>query len=127
MTRTFDLSHSLLGLQRDGKATVIPWESGPPPRVDGFVVSAPFITRNAPHGGEMHPDADEILFLMSGCVHVILEEEGVENTIEVRPGQALVVPKGVWHRVLVQEPSQLLHITPGPNGQWRPIRQGGAA
>ena len=79
------------------------------------------------HGGEMHPDADEVIFLISGRVDVVLEEDGVENTVEVGPGQAVIVPRGVWHRVLVREPGQLLHITPGSRGEWRPIRQGGAA
>ena len=127
MTRTFDLSRSILGLKRDGKASLVPWESGPPPRVDGFVIGAPFMTGNAPHGGEMHPDADEVIFLISGRVNVVLEEDGVENIVEVGPGQAVVVPRGVWHRVLVREPGQLLHITPGPRGEWRPVGQGGAA
>jgi homogentisate 1,2-dioxygenase len=127
MSRTLDLSRSILGLGRDGKASVVPWESGPPPRIDGFVIGAPFMTRSAPHRGEMHPDADEVLFLVSGRVDVVLEEEGKENIVEVGPGQAVVVPRGVWHRVLVREPSQLLHVTPGPRGEWRPLREGRAS
>ena len=126
MAKTFDLSCSLLGLKRDGTASLVPWKSGPPPRVDGFVIGAPFMTRNAPHGGEMHPDADEVLFLISGRVDVVLEEDGAENIVSVGPGQAVVVPKGVWHRVLIREPSQLLHVTPGPKGEWRPLREDGA-
>jgi len=42
------------------------------------------------------------------------------------PGQALVVPLGVWHRVVPEEPSQLVHITPGPGGEHRPLRREGA-
>ena len=107
MARTLDLSRSLIGLKRNGSASLVPWESSPPPRVDGFVIGAPLVTLNPPqrHGGEMHPDADEILFLISGRVDVILEEDGDENIIEVAPGQAVVVPRGVWHRVLVRESS----------------------
>ncbi len=122
MAKTLDLSSSLLGLKRDGKTSLVPWESGPPPRVDGFVIGTPFITRNAPHGGEMHPDGDEVLFLISGRIDVVLEEDGAETIVEVGPGQAVVVPRGVWHRVLLREPGQLLHITPGPGGEWRPPR-----
>lgn len=125
MATTFDLSHTLLGLKRDGKASPVAWKSGPPPRVDGFVIGAPIMTGNAPHGGEMHPDADEVLYLISGRVDVLLEEDGAENLVEVRPGQAVVVPRGIWHRVLVREPSQLLHVTPGPRGEWRPLRDDG--
>jgi mannose-6-phosphate isomerase-like protein (cupin superfamily) len=127
MARVVDLSQTLLGLMRDGRASLVPWNSEPPPRIDGFLIGAPFMTRNAPHGGEMHPDADEVIFLISGHIDVVLEEDGAESVVEVMPGQALVVPKGVWHRVFLREPSQLLHITPGPGGEWRPIRQSGAA
>jgi hypothetical protein len=31
------------------------------------------------------------------------------------------VPKGEWHRVHVLEKTQLIHITPGPNGDHRPL------
>ncbi len=115
----FDLSRVVVGLQRDGEARLIPGAAGPPPRIDGFTVGAPRMTRPAPHGGEMHPDGDELLFLVSGHVSVALEEHGSERVVDLEPGQALVVPRGVWHRVLPKQPSHLLHITPGPRGEWR--------
>lgn len=126
MDGTFDLTRSLLGLKRDGTASVVPWEAGPPPRVDGLLVGAPFMTQNAPHGGEMHPDGDEVLFLISGHVDVVLEEDGASSVVEVIPGRAVVIPRGVWHRVVLREPSQLLHITPGPNGECWPLSHGAA-
>src|SRR5262245_7150167 len=70
----------------------------------------------------MHPDGDEVLFLISGRLDVVLEEDDTQGVVEMTPGQALIVPKGVWHRVLPREPSQLLHITPGPGGEWRPLK-----
>jgi mannose-6-phosphate isomerase-like protein (cupin superfamily) len=118
----FDLAQSTVGLLRDGTSDIQPNTEGRPRRVDGFVVGAPFMTRNAPHSGELHPDGDELLYLISGRVSVVLEENGEERTVEVSPGQALVVPRGTWHRVVLREPSRLLHITPGPGGQHRPLR-----
>lgn len=121
-TGPFDLSQAAIGLLRDGSATLIPQTPGPPPRIDGLLIGAPVMTRNSPHGGEMHPDGDEVLYLITGHVDLVLEEGGSERALEIRPGQGVVVPKGVWHRVLLREPSQLLHVTPGPGGECRPVR-----
>jgi mannose-6-phosphate isomerase-like protein (cupin superfamily) len=118
----FDLSETVVGLSRDGAACAIPQASGPPRRIDGLTIGAPRMSRPAPHNGEMHPDGDELLFVVSGAVEVVLLEP--ERVVRLAAGQALVVPKGVWHRVVPQEPSQLLHITPGPGGAWRPLPQG---
>jgi mannose-6-phosphate isomerase-like protein (cupin superfamily) len=117
----FELSQITVGLYRDGQANFLPKAPGPPVRIDGFSVGAPVLTRPAPHAGEMHPDGDELLFLISGHVSVLLEGPDAQRVLELRPGQAVVVPRGVWHRVLPNEPSQLLHITPGPGGQHRPL------
>jgi len=117
----FDLSTSTVGLLRDGSSDVVVNGQGPPRRVDGFTVGAPVMVRNAPHNGELHPDGDELLYLVSGRVDVILEENGSEHVVEVTAGQAFVVPRGVWHRVNLREPSRILHITPGPRGDHRPL------
>lgn len=123
---TFDLSQSTVGLWRDGTSDVERNPQGPPRRVDGFVVGAPLMVRNAPHNGEMHPDGDELLYLISGRVDVIVEVDGAEQVVELAPGRGLVVPRGAWHRVALREPSQIVHITPGPGGQHRPLRAGAA-
>src|SRR5215475_14973446 len=125
LNRPFDLSEVVIGLHRDGSARPIPPAPGPPRRIDGLSVGAPVMTRPAPHDGEMHPDGDELLFVVSGRVAVVfLESAGPEQVVELAPGQAIVVPRGVWHRVHPQQPSQLLHITPGPGGEWRPLQPG---
>jgi mannose-6-phosphate isomerase-like protein (cupin superfamily) len=122
--KPFDLSDSTVGLSRTtGEASFIEWVAGPPRRIDGYTVGAPYLTGDPPHDGEMHPDADELLFLVSGRVLVRLELPDGEQTVEVKAGQALVVPRGVWHKIMLQEPGQLVHITPGPGGEHRPLRQ----
>ncbi len=117
----FDLSQVVVGFHRDGNAHLIENVVGPPPRIEGLTVGAPLMTGPAPHLGEMHPDGDELLFLISGQVSVLLEEPGAQRAVELRPGQAVVVPRGVWHRVVPTGPSQLVHITPGPGGEHRPL------
>ena len=124
MPLQFDLSQAILGIYRDGHTSVVPWESGPPPRIDGYIIGlvAGDPARPPRRGGERHPDADEVLVLISGAIDIVLEDEsGGESVNPVRPGEVIVVPKGVWHRVVTREPSQLLHITPGPQGEWRRI------
>jgi mannose-6-phosphate isomerase-like protein (cupin superfamily) len=69
----------------------------------------------------MHPDADELLYLLSGRIRVRLELEDGDRDVEVESGQAVVVPRGIWHQIHVDEPGQLLNITPGPGGQARPL------
>jgi mannose-6-phosphate isomerase-like protein (cupin superfamily) len=120
--KPFDLTRETVGLEKaTGRAWFMDWGSGGPPRIDGFTVGAPFLTEEPPHAGEMHPDADELLYLVSGRVRVRLDLEEGESVVELGAGQALVVPRGVWHRIHIDEPGQLVHITPGPGGQHRPL------
>ncbi|HLM65578.1 MAG TPA: cupin domain-containing protein [Acidimicrobiales bacterium] len=118
-----DLSCNVVGLDRsDRRARLVEQHNGrPPQRIDGFTVGAPMLTGDAPHGGEVHPDGDELLYLVSGAITVRLELPGGDRTVDVAAGEALVVPKGTWHRINLREPGRLIHITPGPNGDHRPL------
>jgi mannose-6-phosphate isomerase-like protein (cupin superfamily) len=71
------------------------------------------MSKNPPHAGEMHPDGDELLYLVEGAMDVVLDEEAGERCLSLQPGQAFVVPCGVWHRVMIREPCRLLYFTPG--------------
>jgi mannose-6-phosphate isomerase-like protein (cupin superfamily) len=114
-TSPFELARTPVGIDRDGHVRLLPAADGPPPLIDGLTVGLVLMTSSPPHGGEMHPDGDEVLVLLSGRVDVVVEEGGTGGPgVELRPGQAFVVPRGCWHRVVVVEPSQLLYITPGP-------------
>ena len=48
---------------------------------------------------------------------------GLERETEMRPGQALAIPRGTWHQIIVDEPGQLVNVAPGPGGQHRPLRE----
>ena len=81
--KAFNLDRSVAALARDGSSYVVEPAPGPPLRIDGFTVGAPKMTTNPPHRGEMHPDGDELLYLVSGRVEVIIEEGGTETTVGV--------------------------------------------
>lgn len=124
--RKFEPSTETIGLSRDLVASVVPARADPPISVTGVTIGIATMSENSPHGGEMHPDGDEVLYLISGRVNVVFEDEGFED-IGMNPGDGLIVPRGVWHRVDILEPSQIMYATPGPGGEYRPIGYSRAA
>jgi oxalate decarboxylase/phosphoglucose isomerase-like protein (cupin superfamily) len=88
-----------------------------PVRLDGRLVGHV----RSPHAGhrdewELHPDQDELLYLVEGVTDVILRDDPddpeSERVIALRAGEACIVPKGAWHRQVVHEPSHLLFLSP---------------
>lgn len=118
--KRFDASIETVGLGRDLIASIVPARPDPPIAVNGVTIGIAKMCENSPHGGEMHPDGDEVLYLISGRVRVVFEEEILAD-VEMKPGDGLIVPKGAWHRVDILEPSQILYATPGPGGEYRPV------
>ena len=118
--RRFDTTTHTIGLDRDFNASEYPEQPDPPIPVEGATFGVASMSENSPHGGEMHPDGDEVLYLISGRANVVFVEDDEEN-IEMRPGDGLVVPRGMWHRVDILEPCQIVYVTPGPNNEFRPL------
>ena len=116
----FDAATQTVALTRSLVASVQDAVEDPALPVDGVTIGVATMTENSPHGGEMHPDGDEVLYLISGRVRVTLETDPVD-VVEMGPGDGLVVPQGVWHVVDILQPSQIVYVTPGPNGQYRPL------
>jgi mannose-6-phosphate isomerase-like protein (cupin superfamily) len=122
----FEFDGVVATLLRDGTSAVVSSRGGPV-RVDGFTVGVvPHMDRPPPHRGELHPDGDELLYIVSGRVEVILDDGdldtvGTETRHEVGPGEAFVVPQNTWHRIDVLAPAHLVHVTPGPASGHRPL------
>ena len=114
----FDPAKHVIGLDREFNASKMPEQPDPPAPFAGITFGVATMTQNSPHGGERHPDGDEILYLVSGRVRVVFIEDPIDD-IEVSPGDGLVVPKGTWHRVDILEPSQIVYMTPGPNNEFK--------
>jgi mannose-6-phosphate isomerase-like protein (cupin superfamily) len=63
----------------------------------------------------MHPEQDELLYLLEGAVDVYLRvdlEKSEERIMHFRQDEACLIPKGMWHRQVVLAPCKMLLITP---------------
>lgn len=70
---------------------------------------------------EMHPNADEFVYLLSGSVDLLLELPEQTRLVALRGSAAFVVPRGVWHTAKVHAPSRMMHVTLGSGTQHRPL------
>jgi mannose-6-phosphate isomerase-like protein (cupin superfamily) len=71
---------------------------------------------------EMHPAGDEVLYLLSGKMDVILQNNNSQEIVSLSGGKAVIVPAGSWHTVKIYSPGDLLSITRGAGTQVRPLR-----
>jgi mannose-6-phosphate isomerase-like protein (cupin superfamily) len=88
---------------------------------DGRLVAAHESNEDWPHW-EMHPHGEEVLVLLSGRMTLVLETpdgQTRETRIDLLEGRAFVVPRGMWHRAVVEVPSKLLSITYGRGTEHR--------
>ena len=120
VARKVDISTHVIGLDRNLAAKRLPALDDPGMPVDGLTFGVARMSGNAPHGGERHPDGDEVLYLIAGHARVIFPDDA-EPEIDLLPGEVLIVPKGVWHRVEIIEPCHFVYLTPGLNNEVRPI------
>ena len=116
----FDPREYAIGMQHNFSAVLIPERPDPQIPFDGATFGVASMSENSPHGGERHPDGDEILYLISGRIRVVFLDSAADD-IDALPGDGLIVPKGMWHRVDILEPSEIVYLTPGPNSTYRPL------
>jgi uncharacterized RmlC-like cupin family protein len=114
------LSTSNLCLRRDGGIDFVPrdfpgvitWAKGNAlwdPGLDGLFAGVGEQSVSSDHEGERHLDGEELLYVFSGSFRLWLEYESGETTeVLVRAGEAIAVPKGVWHRLLIDAPCRYL-------------------
>ena len=118
MIDRIDVSDAVLDIWRDLSITARKRKPGPPERIDGMTVGVVTINPGqSPHNGEMHPDGDEILYVVSGTLQ--LTYDSASKPMELATGEACIVRKGEWHKVDCTEQTTFIHITPGPNGEAR--------
>jgi oxalate decarboxylase/phosphoglucose isomerase-like protein (cupin superfamily) len=70
---------------------------------------------------EMHPAGDELVYLLSGAMELILDTQGGEQVVALGERQAIIVPRGVWHRARISAAGDALFVTRGAGTQHRPV------
>ncbi len=86
---------------------------------DGWLVSTYTMSEDMTHS-EMHPAGDELHYLVSGRLGLVLEGDDGDRVVDLEPGTSAVVPKGVWHRFVVTEPGTGVAVTFGRGTEHRP-------
>jgi len=67
---------------------------------------------------EMHPAGDEVLLMLTGELDVEYSDGSCRATSTLESGRGVVMPKGVWHRLLLREPGLLMALSPSHGTQW---------
>lgn len=70
---------------------------------------------------EMHPRADEFVYLLSGLADFLIELDDAVQHIHMKAGEAVLVPKGRWHTAKIFAPSRMLFMTRGEGTQHKPV------
>ena len=67
---------------------------------------------------ERHPKGDELVYLLSGDVDIVLWSEEGEKMIRLdTAGSYVVVPQGTWHTARPRTRTAMLFATPGEGTQ----------
>ena len=91
-----------------------------PELASGRLVAASRQEKDMPHW-EMHPAGDELLVPLSGEYELLLQDKPGDLVVPLRPGQVALVPFGIWHRLRVKTPGEILFVTPGKGTQQRTL------
>ncbi|MGI5451224.1 cupin [Streptomyces sp. CA-243310] len=63
---------------------------------------------------EVHPEAEEAVCCLTGGVRLYFRPDrpgGAEDMVQLQAGTAVIVPRGRWHRLELEAPSDLMSIT----------------
>ena len=124
---SLDPQQTFLHLAPDGDAVRLNasapdfWQSLAERNLDGRLTGVVHLGQDS--HWEMHPGGDEILVGLSGSIEIILDHGHETESAILEHGRMCVVPRGTWHRLVVNEPGRLLFATPGPTTQHRSLTE----
>lgn len=123
--KPFSLRETFVHLKDLGQATGVTAESGfwnaleaRPELQVGRMVGAIPMERDMPVW-EMHPSGDELLVILSGAFDLVLQDRSGDQIIALEAGHSFLVPFGVWHRLHVRSPGEILFVAPGKGTEQR--------
>lgn len=61
---------------------------------------------------EMHLAGDEVLLMLTGELGLEYCDGSCHGTSALESGRGVVMPKGVWHRLLLRQPGLLMVLSP---------------
>ncbi|HEY8509904.1 MAG TPA: cupin domain-containing protein [Steroidobacteraceae bacterium] len=70
---------------------------------------------------ECHPTGDETLCVLKGRLLIEIDFDNAIESAVLGKGQAIIVPRGRWHRLRVVDPGRLLFFTPAAGTTLRPV------
>jgi len=116
-------SDNIVAMLRDGTSLTQTKQPGSSPRFDGFTVASYVLTETPPHDGERHADGDERLLVISGsCIAVLDTSDGGTEETPIEAGDAFIIPRNTWHRLVIDDPCHIVFVTPGPRMEHRGLR-----
>ena len=69
---------------------------------------------------EMHPNGEELVVCVEGRIELTQEIDGDTRSVKLKPGEAVINPRGVWHTADVDGEATALFITAGVGTEHRP-------
>ncbi|MEU9993338.1 cupin [Streptomyces sp. NPDC048045] len=63
---------------------------------------------------EIHPEGEEAVCCLTGGLRLYfrpITPDGTEEVVQLTPGTAVIVPRGRWHRLELDAPSDLMSVT----------------
>lgn len=69
---------------------------------------------------ECHPNGDELLIAVDGCLQLLLEIDGKESTVTLEAPSSFLVPRGIWHTANLTKPCRIIGVSAGEGTQGRP-------
>ncbi|TDT42713.1 cupin domain [Streptomyces sp. BK208] len=112
-----DLFSSMFRLRHDG--TVGTEEFSMRPDLDGWTAVAMRAEKTADLKSAAnwmrHPDGDEVMCVLSGALRIYYRTGGEQDADgelrgRIGPGGAFVVPSDAWHRVELEEPTEMVVV-----------------